>query len=146
MQVLTTTPFLPTGGVRAHGSVRGRRACKCSPRRLFSPQVACQHTDLSEGDVVRILSRTEELCKEVRARRRGSSAMRCSLGGCMQALTTALTTAHHCSSLSPAQVRAAARLLGDALLAKKLDELLAAIRRDLVVTPSLYTTGGLAGW
>ena len=54
--------------------------------------------------------------------------------------------AHHCSSLSPAQVRAAARLLGDALLAKKLDELLAAIRRDLVVTPSLYTTGGVAGW
>ena len=43
-------------------------------------------------------------------------------------------------------MRAAARLLGDALLAKKLDELLAAIRRDLVVTPSLYTTGGVAGW
>jgi len=70
-------------------------------------EVACQHTDLSEGDVVRILSRTEELCKEVRA---------------------------------------AARLLGDALLAKKLDELLAAIRRDLVAAPSLYTTGGMAGW
>jgi hypothetical protein len=43
-------------------------------------------------------------------------------------------------------VRAAARLLGDALLAKKLDELLAAIRRDLVAAPSLDTTGGMAGW
>ena len=44
--------------------------------------------------------------------------------------------AHHGALLSP-QVRAAARLLGDALLAKKLDELLAAIRRDLVAAPSL---------
>ena len=62
----------------------------------------CGHTMCAEGDIVRILARMEELCKEVRA---------------------------------------AARLLGDALLARKLGEVLAAIKRDIVATPSLYHTG-----
>ena len=55
---------------------------------------------------MRTLSRTEELCKEVRARRRG-----CSLGGSMQVLTTA-----PCSPLRCARRLAAARLLGNAVL------------------------------
>ena len=39
------------------------------------------------------------------------------------------------------EVRAAARLLGDALLGRKLDAVLLAIRRDVVAAPSLYTDG-----
>ena len=60
------------------------------------------HPSVAEGDMVRILSRVEELAKEVRA---------------------------------------AARLLGDALLGRKLDAVLLAIRRDVVAAPSLYTDG-----
>ena len=122
MQVLTTTPFLPTGGVPAHGSVRGRRGAHPLENR-GAVQGGARAAARQLGDALL-------------ARRLHASAHH----------GATLTTAHHCSSLSPAQVRAAARLLGDALLAKKLDELLAAIRRDLVVTPSLYTTGGVAGW
>ena len=59
-----------------------------------------EHTVLHEGDVIRILSRVEELAK---------------------------------------QVRAAARLLGDAQLVKTLELVLAAIKRELVAAPSLYT-------
>ena len=59
-----------------------------------------QHTSVAEGDIVRILSRVEELAKEVRS---------------------------------------AARLLGDALLGRKLDAVLVAIKRDVVAAPSLYT-------
>jgi hypothetical protein len=59
-----------------------------------------QHTMLLEGDIVRIISRVEELAKEVRV---------------------------------------AARLLGDAHLGRKMEIVLAAIRRDVVATPSLYT-------
>ena len=63
-----------------------------------------EHTVLAEGDIVRILSRVEELAKEVKA---------------------------------------AAWWLGDAALGKKLDEVLGAIKRDVVAAPSLYTDGGL---
>ena len=59
-----------------------------------------EHTALHEGDVIRVLSRVEELAK---------------------------------------QVRAAARLLGDAQLVKTLEQVLAAIKRELVAAPSLYT-------
>ena len=59
-----------------------------------------EHTTLQEGDIIRVLSRVEELAKEVRK---------------------------------------AARLLGDALLAKTLERALAAIKRDVVAAPSLYT-------
>ena len=92
---------------------------------------------------MRILSRTEELCKEVCARRRGGVAAR-RRGDAL--LARRLHARAHHGALLSTQVRAAARLLGDALLAKKLDELLAAIRRDLVAAPSLYTTGEMAGW
>ena len=59
-------------------------------------------TSLLEGDIVRILSRLEELAK---------------------------------------QVRAAARLLGDARLVQTVDSLLASIKRDVVSAPSLYLDG-----
>ena len=62
------------------------------------------HTTLAEGDIVRIISRLEELCKEVRS---------------------------------------AARLLGDALLGRKLDSVLLAIKRDVVAAPSLYMDGDM---
>ena len=62
----------------------------------------CEHTALLEGDIVRIFSRVEELCKEVKA---------------------------------------AAKLLGDALLGRKLDTALSVIRRDVVAAPSLYFDG-----
>ena len=61
-------------------------------------------TALQEGDIVRVLSRMEELAKEVGK---------------------------------------AARVLGDALLSKTLETALAAIKRDVVAAPSLYTSGGL---
>ena len=59
-----------------------------------------EHTALAEGDVIRVLSRVEELAK---------------------------------------QVRAAGWLLGDALLGKTCEAVLAAIKRDVVAAASLYT-------
>ena len=63
------------------------------------------YTTLQEGDIIRVLTRTEELAKEVRK---------------------------------------AARLLGDALLAKTLDQALASIKRGVVAAPSLYVDGVMA--
>ena len=61
----------------------------------------CQRTQLLEGDIVRNISRLDELCKEVKA---------------------------------------AARVLGNATLYQKLDNLSMSIKRDIVFASSLYTT------
>lgn len=61
----------------------------------------CQRTQLLEGDIVRNISRLDELCKEVKA---------------------------------------AARVLGNATLYQKLDNLSMSIKRDIVFAASLYTT------
>ena len=61
----------------------------------------CALTPLLEGDIVRHISRLDEVCKEVRS---------------------------------------AARILGDAPLFKKLENVSAAIKRDIVFAASLYTT------
>ena len=62
-------------------------------------ELTVHHTSLLEGDIVRILTRLEELAK---------------------------------------QVKAAARLLGDAKLVQAAEALLTSTKRDVVAAPSLY--------
>ena len=121
------------GGVPAHGSELHASA----HYGAFSPHRWRASTQIYPRATWCASSREPRSCAKRCAR--GGAAARRRAAGRLHA------SAHRGALLSP-QVRAAARLLGDALLAKKLDELLAAIRRDLVAAPSLYTTGGMAGW